>query len=104
MKPIHELAIIVTGKNGTHVYQRVGKGRGNISRPGRHDLQLRQHVIPTDYKTAPQIACRQRLAAATLAWQELQPENKEEWRKKAKHRKATGFNLFVKDYCRTHPL
>ena len=104
MKPLHELSIIVTGKSEGHVYQRVGKGRGNISRPGHHDLQRRAHVIPTDYKTAPQIACRQRLKAATLAWQQLQEEEKAGWRRKARHRKATGFNLFVRDYCHNHPL
>lgn len=104
MAAIHEVTLIVTGKAEGYVYQRVGKGRGNINRPGHHDLQRRAHVIPTDYKTAPQVACRQRLAAATLAWQELPSEDKAAWKKKAKHRKVTGFNLFVRDYCRTHPL
>lgn len=104
MKPLHELAISVTGKSENAVYQRVGKGRGNITTPGRHDLQRRQHVIPTDYKTEQQRACRARIAAATLAWQQLPNNEKADWRRKARHRKATGFNLFVRDYCRSHPL
>lgn len=104
MKHLHELSIIVTGKSEGHVYQRVGKGRGNISRPGHHDLQRRAYVIPTDYKTAQQIACRQRLAAATLAWQQLTDEEKTAWRRKARHQKATGFNLFIRDHCHNHPL
>ena len=104
MKPLHEISVTVTGKTGDKVYQHVGKGRGNIDRPGHRDLQMRRHVIPTDYKTEQQRACRARIAAATLAWQQIPNDEKAEWRRKARHRKATGFNLFVRDYCRSHPL
>lgn len=104
MRQPHELSVMITGKSGNLVYQRVGKGRGNIDRPGHRDLQMRRHVIPTDYKTEQQRACRARIAAATLAWQQLTEDEKATWRKKARHRKRSGFNLFVRAYCKTNPV
>lgn len=104
----HKLCIRITGKvereGDTFVYQRTARGYGNLEQPGRWDMQLRRHVIPTDYQTAPQLACRARLRNATLAWQQLGENDKQHWRNLASQRRLTGFNLFVRDYCRTHPL
>jgi len=104
----HELSLKITGAaevDGTRrVYQRVGKGYGNLNTPGRHDLQLRRHVVPTDYRTAPQLRCRTRLAAATAAWQVLEEPERDHWRTLAGKRRMTGFNLFVRDFCRNHPV
>ncbi|MDS4026114.1 MAG: hypothetical protein RKO25_03850 [Candidatus Contendobacter sp.] len=104
MKPVHQIATAVRGTIGTQVYQRVGKGRGNIATPGRHDLQLRRYVIPTDYKTEAQQRHRRRLAAATAAWQALTPDEWNTWNKKAQKMRRSGFNLFVQKFCRAHPI
>ncbi len=104
MKPVHQISTAVRGTIGTMVYQRVGKGRGNIHTPGHHDLQLRRRVIPTDYKTDAQQRHRQRLAAATAAWQILSIEEQNGWNKKARKTRRSGFNLFVRQFCRSHPI
>lgn len=107
-KPPHEISLIVTGTaevdGQRKVYQRTGKGYGNLNRPGRHDLQLRRHVVPTDYRTEAQVRCRARLAAATAAWQALSEPERESWRTLARKRRMTGFNLFVRDFCRARPI
>lgn len=104
----HEISLIVTGAADVdgvrRVYQRTAKGYGNLQRPGRWDMQLRKHVIPTDYRTAPQLQCRARLAAATAAWKALAEPERDGWRTLARKRRMTGFNLFVRDFCRNHPL
>lgn len=104
MKPIHEITVAVRGKVGNQVYQRVGKGRGNLDAPGRHGLQLRRHVIPTNYRTEAQQQNRRRLAAATAAWQALTMDEWNTWNNRSKKSKRSGFNLFVKQFCRVHPV
>lgn len=104
MKPIHEITVAVRGKVGNQVYQRVGKGRGNLDTPGRHGLQLRRHVIPTNYQTEKQQQNRRRLAAATAAWQALTMDEWNTWNTRSKKSKRSGFNLFVKQFCRVHPV
>lgn len=104
MKPLHRITTSVRGKHGDKVYQRVGKGRGNIDTNGRHDLQLRRHVIPTNYRTEPQQQNRRRIAAATMAWKALPEAEREHWRTRAKGKRRTGFNLFINDFCKKHPV
>ncbi len=104
MKPLHELTISVRGKAGDMVYQRVGKGRGNLDDTGRYGVQLRRHVIPTDYRTEAQQQNRRRMAAAVAAWQGLTPDEWHAWNQKAKHQRRTGFNLFIRQFCRVHPV
>lgn len=86
------------------VLQRVEKGSGNIPTNRKHDLQLRRHVIPADPKTPPQLAGRARIRAATEAWHDLSPEEKQGWRDKARNMVMTGFNLHNREFCRKHPL
>lgn len=108
MADLEKLAIKVTGtvhRDGQKVvYQRTAKGLGNITVPGRHDLQRRKHVIPTDYRTESQIRCRARIAAATAAWHELGDAQRRDWDRKSGKKPISGFNLFVRDFCRIHPL
>ncbi|KAB2924157.1 MAG: hypothetical protein F9K25_17895 [Candidatus Contendobacter sp.] len=104
MKPLHQLSLSIRGKTGAFVYQRVGKGRGNIPTQGHHDLQLRRHVIPTNYRTEPQQQSRRRIGAATAAWRGLQEHERDHWRDRARPQRRTGFNLFVRDFCRRHPV
>lgn len=103
-KYAHTLSIRVTGKIGDLVYQRVKKGRGNIPTNGPHDLQLRAHVPQTDARTPEQLRVRARLAAATAAYQALTVQEREELRKQTQGSKQTGFNRFVRDFCRAHEV
>lgn len=103
-KHAHKLSIGITGKVGELVYQRVKKGRGNIPMAGPRDLQLRAHAPQTDARTPEQLRVRARLAAATAAYQALTPEQRAEYLKLAQGSKQTGYNRFVAEYCRAHPL
>lgn len=107
MTELHRLALRIAGKadedGQTVVYQKVAKGYGSLDIPGRDNLQRRAHVIPTDYRTAAQLAQRARLSNATLAWQALDEPTRATWRAQAKGQRRSGFNLFVRDWLRTHP-
>jgi hypothetical protein len=86
------------------VYQRTARGLGNVPNvPGRI-LQRRAYVIPADPRTPMQRLVRARLAAATAAWQALAEPARAEWRSRALTRGPTGYMLFVRDYCQTHPI
>ena len=113
--PVHKVTLAVTGK--VHqgydpltgkpfkmVYQRVRKGLGNIEQRGRMDLQIRVQPAIRDKQSPAQLQSRARLAAATQAWQTLDEAAQAAWRKRAATIKMTGFNLFVKNYCKEHPL
>lgn len=101
-KLAHELTTGIRGKIGNLVYQRVKKGAGNIPLPGDYDLQLRTEVPRTDAQSPLQLLYRARLAAATLAYQALSPVERETWKAAAHGTAATGYNLFVRDFCRSH--
>lgn len=86
------------------VYQRTARGLGNVPNvPGRI-LQRRAYVIPADPRSPIQRLLRARLAAATAAWQDLTELDRAPWRARAASRGPTGFMLFVRDYCTTHPI
>lgn len=99
MKP-HRLSLIITGKalldGQPVVYQRVPKGTGSLTVPGRHDLQIRAQVIPANPRSAPQQAHRARLAQAVEAWHALSETDRDAWRRLAERKRATGFNLFIR--------
>lgn len=103
-KKAHEVSFAVAGKIGDLVYQRVRKGKGNIQTSGKYDLQLRRQGAIIDARTPAQILTRDRMAAATAAYQALDQAARDTWRKKAANARATGYNLFVKEYCKAHPL
>jgi hypothetical protein len=100
----HEISIAVTGKIGDQVYQRVRKGLGNIETQGRYDLQLRAHAPQTDARTPAQLRTRARIAAATRAYQALSDAERLVYKRKANRLHATGYNLFVREFCRAHPV
>jgi hypothetical protein len=86
------------------VYQRTGRGLGNVPGvPGRV-LQRRAHVIPADPRTPLQLLLRARIRAATAAWQELTEPERDDWRALARSRGPTGYMLFVAAYCADHPI
>ena len=103
-KTAHTLSVAITGAIGDIVYQRVRKGRGNIETDGHHDLQIRVKGGFTDARTTAQLQGRARIAAATAAYKALTPAERETWRLAAKGIRGTGYNLFVRDFCQTHPL
>jgi len=103
-KYAHDLSIAVTGKIGNLVYQRVAKGNGNINTPGTYDLQLRQQKAITDAATPAQLAGRARISAATAAYQALSDAERDAYRKRASRSSATGYNLFVREFCQAHPI
>lgn len=103
-KYAHDISLDVRGKVGQHVYQRAKKGRGNIPTHGPYDLQLRAHVPQTDARTPAQLRVRARIAAATRAYKMLSATEREALRKQTKNQRQTAFNLFVHEFCASHPL
>lgn len=100
----HKITVAVRGKIGPVVYQRVRKGKGNIRTAGHYDLQVRALGTHTDRRSPAQLALRARLAAATAAYKALPPADRATWKTRARKLKATGYNLFVRDYCEQHPI
>jgi hypothetical protein len=93
-----------TGEHAPFVLQRVGKGKGNLPLPGTHDLQLRSASTWTDRRSPAQLAGRARIAAATAAWHAMTDAEREPYRKRARRRRMTGFNLAIREFCQAHPL
>ncbi|WP_262967316.1 hypothetical protein, partial [Methylobacter psychrophilus] len=114
-KPVHQVTVAVTGKfhDGYNpltgkpfklVYQRVRKGLGNIENRGRMDLQIRVQVSIRDKQSPTQLQSRKRLAAATAAYKHLDNTAKTDWCRQAAKLRMTGFNLYIRRYCKAHPL
>jgi hypothetical protein len=99
----HELSLMVRGKVGGMVYQRVRKGLGNLQTVGKWDLQLREPGDPIDRRSPAQLRLRARLAAATATYQALSEAERDAWRERAEGSRKTGYNLFVRDFCERHP-
>ena len=93
-----------TGEKAPYVLQRVQKGVGNIQTRMKHDLQLRQRVIPFDPQTPQQLAGRARIASATATYQGLTQQDRDVYAHRSRYRSYTGFNLFVRQYCQEHPV
>jgi len=86
------------------VFQRTGKKYGNIATPYPHGHQKRAHVIPYDPRTPHQQALRARIAAATAAWHTLTEPERQEYRDQARTLGHTGFNEWISQYCKAHPI
>lgn len=87
------------------VFQRVGKNFGNISTRKKYDLQLRNHVIPFDPKTAPQLTQRSYMADAVAAWQILPVADRKAYNKRAGGGyRMSGYNLFIRDHIKNSIL
>jgi hypothetical protein len=93
-----------TGERAPFVLQRVAKGKGNLPQEGKHDLQLRSASTWNDRRSPDQLAGRARIAAATAAWHALTHAEQEPYRKRARRRHMTGFNLHIREFCQAHPL
>lgn len=117
--PIHTICITVRGGftegfiPGTDrpqkwCYQRGMKHYGNCVHGKDYGLILRKMCdYQNDWKDARspgQLRTRRRIQAATNAWHVLTEPEKEVWRVKAKTLKHTGFNEFIRQFCRKHPV
>ena len=111
----HEVSGLVTGKitivydyntgaSVPMVYQRVGRGFGNIRRLGERDLQLRSYPQMRDPRRPLQLAGRRRMAAAIHAYQNLTIEEREPYRTRAQPLIMSGYNLFIREFCQQHPI
>lgn len=110
----HEISIGVYGKvklsldpndpnPQDYIYQRVRKGKGGITAPGRHDMQLRRKGTRLDNPSLTQLQGRSRMAAATAAWKALDDEQRHTLNRRALPLSISGFNLFVREFCAAHP-
>ncbi|TAL39768.1 MAG: hypothetical protein EPN93_00555 [Spirochaetes bacterium] len=65
------------------------------SRKGRQCV--RRHVVPANPRTAAQQAGRSAFTERVHAWKSLPPEERAAWNTKAKRRRMTGYNLFMRE-------
>lgn len=94
----------ITGYSIPMVYQRVGRGRGNIKNIGKRDLQLRREPPREDAQSDAQMMLRRRMAAAVQAYQALNDIERAAYKAKARERRQTGYNLFIAEFCEAHPV
>lgn len=64
----------------------------------KNKVVIQPYIIPPDPRTAAQLSCRSKLAAANNAWHSLRPEIQDWYRHRALKRPLTGYNLFIKEY------
>lgn len=89
-----------TGKpDGKYVYQRTGRGKGNIAGDPTGRQQVRRHVIPNNPRTAQQGAQRGRFALGVTAWHGLTPDDKTIWKQNGKKYKLGAFQMFMRVWC-----
>lgn len=60
------------------------------------------YIPPGNPQTIPQQAWRDVMKDAVAEWKALHPYVQDEWRRKAKGKKASGYNLFLRDYLEQH--
>jgi len=85
------------------VMQRVARGLGNIGKLNpRYDMQLRRYVKGTDPQTPAQLAWRAVFAAGVAGWRALSPAEKEEWNRRGRKRRMSGWNRYLSWYLEMH--
>jgi len=114
-KPPHTLCFGITGKvmlkptpdakeAQPYVYQRTRPGRGHFKAPDGKEYALRKHTVRTDNPSPEQLQGRARIAAANVAWKALDQTAKTTCGLRARKLHMSGYNLFVSEFCREHPL
>lgn len=84
-----------SGSGFAGIYQRQPTSKGQIVRR----LKL---YAPTNPRTEAQQANRQKIADAVEAWQGLTEEQRNQYNKRARFQPFTGYNLFIKEYLKSH--
>jgi len=69
---------------------------------GRTKFYREPYYITKNPRTEPQQTWRGVFANAVAAWQALTPEEKNEYNVKAKGKRMSGYNLFLKEYLLSH--
>jgi len=59
---------------------------------------IKSNIKPKDKKTSKQLSRRKRYGQAVQAWRGLTPEQKKVYNTKAKLKRISGFNLFIKHF------
>ena len=65
---------------------------------GKTKCYREPYYIPKNPRSEAQQAQRQKYANGVVAWQALTEEEKEIYNKRAKHKKYSGYHLFLKEY------
>ena len=110
-KPLHKLAIRVSGKitiktegqtgaGEKYVYQRVAKNKGNLGNLGKYGLQLRKELPRNDRKSPRQLILRERKASGTALWKSLPKSERDRWKGLAANLRMNSFNLFMQHFMR----
>jgi len=60
------------------------------------------YYIPKNPRTEKQQAQRAKYAAGIIVWQSLTEEQKAVYNERAKRKKISGYNLFIKEYLLSH--
>ena len=94
-------SLIVTGKIGNYVYQRVAAGLGNVPGDPTRTLQKHLYVAHNLSNTPAQQAHRAKFALGMPAWHTLTPVQKWSYRKKASRIGLTGYNLHMRIWMKT---
>lgn len=96
----------VGGKIGQTVYQRAGSPGPDGKFSKKKKLQCRRHVIPRDPRTHEQLLARARFQAAVKEACELSESERQIYRERVKrgNLKLNWDNLFIREFCRKHPL
>lgn len=69
---------------------------------GKQVVIKKRFYIPANPRTIPQQAHRQKYGEGVEAWNNLTPEQKEAYNKKAKYKNLSGYNLYLKEYLLSH--
>lgn len=72
------------------------------TRFGKQVLVKEKYYVPTNPQTETQQANRQKLTDGVAAWQALTSPQKSVYNERAKYKKFSGYNLFLKEYLLSH--
>lgn len=72
------------------------------TRFGKQTPVKEKYYSPSNPQTAPQQTNRQKLTDGVLAWQNLTEDQKDVYNERAKYKKFSGYNLFLKEHLLSH--
>lgn len=102
--------VVGPGKYGKRIYaiEKYGDatsyyGIYRIQKKGdKQTITKEDFYIPLNRKTIPQQANRLKFTNAVLGWQGLTDNQKEVYNKRAKYKKYSGYNLYLREYLLSH--